>query len=133
MLRLTVILLALVFIVFSGNAYAWDCEVNAYVEGEVTWDFETYGVDSSEYGWSIYVNYQLHAHVSGNGTGASAFANLRNWDDTRYVDCYINYNDYDSKSGAFDTNDEYLVIMATATLGSMDWAEAYARFNWGSK
>lgn len=133
MLKSTLILLALVFIVFAGNAYAWDLEVYSYAEYGEYEDFHTDDVDSSLYGWSSYVNYELHSHISGNGTGCHVQAEIRNEDDSRHVYTGLWIPGVDSKSGAFDTDDEVIVIMSTAIAGSCAWAEAYARFNWGGK
>lgn len=100
MFRSTVILLALAFMLFAGNAFAWDKVVHAYID--------TAGMDDdSDYAlitWSSYALYELIVDVNDTENQAGyAYANIHTSYEGEIVQ-YANlstYKGYDKKMTQF--------------------------------
>ncbi len=133
MSKSTFIFLALAIFAFAGKSLAWDGYVSVYVDEYNTFDDDIYWVQAPS--WCSYASYQLYAQVSSDDVNYSntAFAQIRDWDVTRWETVNTHYG-IDQDSGGFDCQNEItVVIYASANNEDANFVTAYSRFVWGGK
>lgn len=143
MSKSTVILLALAFMVFAGNAFAWDYECSVRVETE---SFDDDSVQEYIPSGVYYVSpYQLYCEVDGPDDSGRAYANIHSAIDGEHIIDYDNLLTYGGEGALYHGQGEqidctggaiYVTIYACAEIydeEECDFAAAYAKFSWGGK
>jgi hypothetical protein len=140
-LKISIILLALAFTVFTGNAFAWDGMSSVYLSGAET-TISDPQVIYFPYGTTYAAPYELYCNVDGTYDSGYAFADI--WS-TADGDTHIDWDDCSSYYGVqTDGTGEQIQrgagdrIMINSSAKIKDVSDcnsvtAYSYFSWGGK